>query len=329
MWGRCPAGQRGARRNSARQSFADHLSSRRPPCPPRPSAPTSSAASSGPTPSSGRARRISRMAPLSAAELKAVEDKAIVDVVADAGGRRAEGGDRRRVSAARSGTMISWAGSTASSWSSATAAGRAVPRRDAQADLSDHHRQARFSGRSSDARALPLSGVGHQGDAEDLDPRSELLPFPHGKRRHPPARIRRPRRCCFPISPAPTPRRCRPSTTPAAATCRWTTSSSPICATRRSGRRSKAEGLDPDWLIEQYAKMMHDAIENRPGRHADRHAHVPRQFQIHLGRRGRLRPGGRRRSSTRPASTSISWSMTATAPAASSRCGCCPRARSG
>ena len=28
--------------------------------------------------------------------------------------------------------------------------------------------------------------------------------------------------------------------------------------------QKKAEGLDPDWLIEQYAKMMHDAIENRP-----------------------------------------------------------------
>jgi 5-methyltetrahydropteroyltriglutamate--homocysteine methyltransferase len=28
--------------------------------------------------------------------------------------------------------------------------------------------------------------------------------------------------------------------------------------------RKKAEGLDPDWLITQYAKMMHDAIEDRP-----------------------------------------------------------------
>ncbi len=26
----------------------------------------------------------------------------------------------------------------------------------------------------------------------------------------------------------------------------------------------QAEGLDPDWLIDQYAKMMHDAIEDRP-----------------------------------------------------------------
>jgi 5-methyltetrahydropteroyltriglutamate--homocysteine methyltransferase len=28
--------------------------------------------------------------------------------------------------------------------------------------------------------------------------------------------------------------------------------------------QKKAEGLDPDWLIQQYAKMMHDAIEHRP-----------------------------------------------------------------
>ena len=26
----------------------------------------------------------------------------------------------------------------------------------------------------------------------------------------------------------------------------------------------QAEGLDPDWLIDQYAKMMHDAIDGRP-----------------------------------------------------------------
>src|SRR5690606_22387975 len=26
----------------------------------------------------------------------------------------------------------------------------------------------------------------------------------------------------------------------------------------------KAQGVDPDWLIDQYAKMMHDAIEDRP-----------------------------------------------------------------
>ena len=29
-------------------------------------------------------------------------------------------------------------------------------------------------------------------------------------------------------------------------------------------RHLQAEGFDPDWLITQYAKMMHDAIENRP-----------------------------------------------------------------
>ena len=28
--------------------------------------------------------------------------------------------------------------------------------------------------------------------------------------------------------------------------------------------QKKAEGLDPDWLIDQYAKMMHDAIVDRP-----------------------------------------------------------------
>ena len=31
-----------------------------------------------------------------------------------------------------------------------------------------------------------------------------------------------------------------------------------------SASRSKAEGLDPDWLIDRYAWMMHEAIKDRP-----------------------------------------------------------------
>ena len=90
-------------------------------------------------------------------------------------------------------------------------------------------------------------------------------PFPHRRRRHRrrtststiPRRISRP-------SPAPTTRRYRPSTLPAAATCRWTTSSSPTSAIRRSGPSARPSGEDPDWLIGRYAKMMHDAIADRP-----------------------------------------------------------------
>ena len=64
-----------------------------------------------------------------------------------------------------------------------------------------------------------------------------------------------------------------------------------------------------------------------PVRHDDHHASVPRQLPIDLHGRGRLRAGRRKCCSTRSRCTAISWSTTTSAPAVSSRCGCCPRAR--
>ena len=61
-------------------------------------------------------------------------------------------------------------------------------------------------------------------------------------------------------------------------------------------------------------------------RHDDHDASVPRQLQIDLHGRGRLRRRGR--GAVQPASTctAISWNTTPSAPAASSRCGLCRRA---
>ena len=62
------------------------------------------------------------------------------------------------------------------------------------------------------------------------------------------------------------------------------------------------------------------------GRPARDHPHLPRQLQERLGGRRRLRPGGAGDVLDRT-STATSWSSTACAPAASSPCAPCPRAR--
>ena len=64
-------------------------------------------------------------------------------------------------------------------------------------------------------------------------------------------------------------------------------------------------------------------------RHGDHHARVPRQLPLHLDLGGRLRAGGRAAARAASTTTAISWSTTASAPAGSSRCASCPRARSG
>ena len=65
----------------------------------------------------------------------------------------------------------------------------------------------------------------------------------------------------------------------------------------------------------------------RAGRHDDHHASVPRQLPVDLRRLGRLRAGRRDPVQRDQDRTAISWNTTASAPAASSRCASCPRAR--
>ena len=66
-----------------------------------------------------------------------------------------------------------------------------------------------------------------------------------------------------------------------------------LCDPKHRAARA-AEGQDPDWLIDRYAWMMHEAIKDRPADMLIAHAHVPRQLQVDLRRRGRLRPRRRR-----------------------------------
>ena len=86
-------------------------------------------------------------------------------------------------------------------------------------------------------------------------------------------------------------------------------------------------GDDPEKLPAIYAGMINAAISDMPRRHDHHHASVPRQFPVDL--RGVAAATSRwpRSCSTRSTCTATSWNTTATAPAASSRCGWCRRAR--
>ena len=62
-------------------------------------------------------------------------------------------------------------------------------------------------------------------------------------------------------------------------------------------------------------------------RHGHHHASVPRQFSVDLRRLAAATSRWRKSCSTRSTCTAISWNTTPTAPAASSRCASCRRAR--
>ena len=91
-------------------------------------------------------------------------------------------------------------------------------------------------------------------------------------------------------------------------------------AGRRSRRRSRkaAGNLRPH---DQRRDLRHSV------RHDHRHASVPRQFPARPSSPPAATSRWRRSCSTRSTCTAISWNTTATAPAASSRCASCPRAR--
>ena len=89
----------------------------------------------------------------------------------------------------------------------------------------------------------------------------------------------------------------------------------------------KSQGMDPDWLISKYAKTMHDAISDRPEDMIIA-MHLCRAISNPLGRPKALTTPPLTRYSTKPASTSTSWSMTVTEPVDWSHCDYCPGARS-
>jgi len=114
--------------------------------------------------------------------------------------------------------------------------------------------------------------------------------------------------------------RCALSRTPVAATSSSTKSSSPCCATPGYRAVQEGRGDDPQKLAEIYADMINTADIGHPCRYDHHDASLPRQLPLH--------PHGQRRydavatcCSTGSRCTAISWNMTPTAPAASSRCG--------
>ena len=85
---------------------------------------------------------------------------------------------------------------------------------------------------------------------------------------------------------------------------------------------------DAEHLHEAYIRHINEALSRRPDGHGGHDPHVPRELPVQLGGRGRLRLRRRGACSTSSTWTASSWSGTTRAPAASSRCGSCPRARS-
>ena len=86
-------------------------------------------------------------------------------------------------------------------------------------------------------------------------------------------------------------------------------------------------GGDPERQHVEYIRHINEALAERPGGHGGDDAHVPRQLPLVLGRGGRATTSSPRRCSTSSRSTGSSWSGTTSAPAASSRCASCRRAK--
>ena len=84
-------------------------------------------------------------------------------------------------------------------------------------------------------------------------------------------------------------------------------------------------GDDPDELPRTYAALINAALDGRPDDLDRRRPPVPRQLPQHPLRLRRLRAGGRGAVQRARPSTPTSSSTTTSAPAASRRCGSCPK----
>ena len=191
------------------------------------------------------------------------------------------------------------------------------------------HGQARFPRRPPHARALQVPQGQHQGHAEDDHPVAVGDALPRRAQGHQQGGLSRHGRLLRRPRQALRQGASRPSTTPAAATCSSTTRCGPICAPRSRWSRRAKRGEDADKLRRHLRQDHQHGAQVQARRHGDHHARVPRQLPLDLDLGGRLRAGGR--GAARPASTTTatSSSTTPSAPAGSSRCASCPRARSG
>ena len=121
---------------------------------------------------------------------------------------------------------------------------------------------------------------------------------------------------------------CARSPTPAAVTCSWTKSIWPICAIRRAAADDARSRRRPGALPAVYADMINAAIADGPS---------DMRITMHLCR-GNFRSSWIAQGGYEPVAkllfhgsawTAISWNSTPNAPAASSRCDSCRRARCG
>ena len=78
-------------------------------------------------------------------------------------------------------------------------------------------------------------------------------------------------------------------------------------------------GENADELTERYARLINDAISNKPPDHAYRDSPLPRQPEGRMDGRRRLRRRSQMRCSTASTSISFAWNTTARAPAISRR----------
>ena len=166
----------------------------------------------------------------------------------------------------------------------------------------------------------------HQGDAEDVHPVADGAAFPAGAQRGRQEGLSEPRRDLLrPVGGVPQGgegvlrRRL-----PLSAVRRHRLGLSLLRRRDEEGQGARHEHRDDRRRLHPRHQRLD---QGQAGRHGDHHACLPRQLPLDLDCVGRLRADRRadaRRSAT---TTAISWNTTASAPAASSRCASCRRAR--
>ena len=92
-------------------------------------------------------------------------------------------------------------------------------------------------------------------------------------------------------------------------------------------KKAKERGMNVATIADDYTRVINDSIKDKPADMVDHHACLPRQLPLDLDFVGRLRADRRADARRHATTTAISWNTTASAPAASSRCASCRRAR--
>ena len=259
------------------------------------------------------------------AQLKAIEDREIEKLIRkqeDVGLKSITDGEFRRAF----GTTTFSASSTASRPISASARSSSRVAQPKPMMLRVIGKLGALTGPSDD-RALQVRRRAHQADAEDDDPVAVVAAFPLRARRRAGGDLSRHGRFLPRSRRRPTARWCAPSPMPAAAICSSTRSTSPISAIPSCASMSPTAATIPTRCRTIYAAHDQRGDLRHSRRHDDHDASVPRQFPVDLRGVAAATSRSPRSCSTPSTCTAISWNTTASAPAASSRCASCPRAR--